>query len=245
MRNLVFAALGWAFLAAAVEAQQAGQVPPAGAGQSPAAPELKSSKQKGSYGIGITFGNQLRQAGINLDLAALMRGVADALAGAKPAVTPEEIQEGIAGLQQEAATKAAKVADANKAEGVAFHAKNKQEKGVITLPSGLQYKVLKAGDGKVSPKATETVSTHYKGALLNGTVFDNSYDRDQPEKFEVNGVIPGWTEALQKMKVGDKWQLFIPGDLGYGERGERRAGIGPNATLVFETELLAIEPAKP
>jgi FKBP-type peptidyl-prolyl cis-trans isomerase len=236
MRTLIFAALGWASIAASAPAQQAGQAQP------PAPQELKTTRQKGSYGIGVSFGNNLRRAGFDLDLAVLMRGLSDALAGAKLALTPQEIQESLVALQQESTTKAV---EKNKAEGTAFHAKNKQEKGIVTLPSGLQYKVVKSGVGKVSPKATDTVSTHYKGTLLNGTVFDDSYARGQPETFPVGQVIKGWTEALQLMKVGDKWQLFIPGNLGYGENGNPQAGIGPNSTLLFDIELMAIEPVKP
>jgi FKBP-type peptidyl-prolyl cis-trans isomerase len=176
-----------------------------------------------------------------LDLNILMRGLADALSGAKPALTPQEAQEAIGALQQETATK---LAEKNKTEGAAFLAENKQKAGVVTLPSGLQYKVLKSGDGKASPKATDTVSTHYKGTLLDGKVFDSSYDRGEPTSFPVNQVIAGWTEALQKMKVGDKWQLFVPAELGYRERGTPDGTIGPNATLVFEIELLGIEAAK-
>jgi FKBP-type peptidyl-prolyl cis-trans isomerase FklB len=244
MRMVILAAMAWTSIVAVAMAQQAGQgQQPGGQGQaSPPPPELKTQKQKASYGIGINIGNSMKRSGFDLELAVLFRGITDALSGAKPVLSPQEMQECIAAMQQETVKKAA---DNNKQEGVAFHAKNKQQEGVITLPSGLQYKVLKAGDGKVSPKATDTVSTHYKGTLLNGNVFDSSYDRGQPASFGVNQVIAGWTEALQKMKVGDKWQLFIPGELAYGERGTPGGEIGPNATLVFEIELLGIEPAKP
>jgi FKBP-type peptidyl-prolyl cis-trans isomerase FklB len=136
----------------------------------------------------------------------------------------------------------AKLGEKNKAEGEAFLAENKKKEGVKTLPSGLQYKVIKAGTGK-KPKVTDTVTTHYRGTLMNGTEFDSSYRRGQPVSFQVNGVIPGWTEALQLMEEGAKWQLFIPSNLAYGERGAGR-DIGPNATLVFEIELLSIEEKK-
>jgi FKBP-type peptidyl-prolyl cis-trans isomerase len=241
MRMIILAATVWTLMAAGAAAQQPGQAQPPGQGQAPPAPELKTTKQKASYGIGNSIGNNLRRAGFDLDLGVLFRGLTDALGGAKPALSPQEMQESIAALQQDTAKK---VADTNKQEGVAFHAQNKQQQGVVTLPSGLQYKVLKNGEGKVSPKATDTVTTHYKGTLLNGTVFDSSYDRGQPASFGVSQVIAGWTEALQKMKVGDKWQLFIPSELGYKDRGTPGGEIGPNATLVFEIELLAIEPAK-
>ena len=127
----------------------------------------------------------------------------------------------------------------NLKEGEAFLDENKKKEGVTTLPSGLQYKVLKSGAGK-TPKATDKVTTHYRGTLIDGTVFDSSYDRGEPTTFPVGGVIRGWTEALQLMKEGDKWQLYVPAQLGYGERG---AGgkIGPNTTLLFEIELLKVE----
>src|ERR1700679_4066109 len=132
--------------------------------------------------------------------------------------------------------------DVNKAKGGEFLAANKAKDGVVTLPSGLQYKILKAGTGP-KPAATDTVSVNYRGTLINGTEFDSSYKRGQPATFGVTGVIKGWTEALQLMPVGSKWQLFIPSDLAYGERGQRT--IEPNATLVFEVELLSIQPKTP
>jgi FKBP-type peptidyl-prolyl cis-trans isomerase FklB len=134
------------------------------------------------------------------------------------------------------------VGEKNQKEGEAFLAENKKKEGVITLPSGLQYKVIKAGSGN-KPKATDTVSVHYQGTLVNGTEFDSSYRRGQPVSFPVNGVIPGWTEALQLMEAGAKWQIVIPSNLAYGDRG---AGpqIGPNATLIFEIELISIQEPK-
>jgi FKBP-type peptidyl-prolyl cis-trans isomerase len=239
MRMIILAATTWTLLLASASAQQAGQrQQPAGQA---APPELKTTQQKASYSLGTNIGNNIKRAGFELDLNLLFRGLADALNGVKPALSPEEMQQSIVALQQETAKK---VADANKQEGVAFHAKNKQAEGVVTLPSGLQYKVIKSGAGKVSPKPTDTVTTHYKGTLLNGNVFDSSYDRGEPASFGVSQVIAGWTEALQLMKVGDKWQLFVPSELAYKERGTPGGEIGPNATLVFEIELLGIEPAK-
>jgi FKBP-type peptidyl-prolyl cis-trans isomerase len=249
MRIIILAAIGSMFVAFAAQAQQGGQAQPPGQDQAPPAIELKTNKQKASYGIGLNIGNNMRRAGFELDLAVLVRGLQDALSGAKPALEPQAIQDSIAAVQQEAAAvqaeRAKQLAAKNKEDAARFLAENKQRQGVITLPSGLQYKVLKTGTGLASPKATDTVSTHYKGTLLDGTVFDSSYDRGQPASFGVNQVIPGWTEALQKMKVGDKWQLFIPAELGYGERGTPNGEIGPNATLVFDIELLGIEPPKP
>lgn len=243
----ILSAISAVLLAATVQAQQ-GQAQPA-QGQGAPAIELKTTKQRASYGIGMNIGNNMRRSGFDLDLAALMRGLTDALAGAKPALAAQEIQESINAAQQEAVAvqeeRKKQLAAKNKQDAADFLAKNKQQQGVTTLPSGLQYKVIKSGTGQGSPKATDTVTTHYKGTLLDGTVFDSSYDRGEPASFGVNQVIPGWTEALQKMKVGDKWQLFIPAELGYGERGTPNGEIGPNATLVFDIELLAVEPAKP
>jgi FKBP-type peptidyl-prolyl cis-trans isomerase FklB len=134
---------------------------------------------------------------------------------------------------------AQQLADKNQKEGEVFLAENKKKKGVVTLPSGLQYHVITAGTGKI-PKATDTVTTHYRGTLIDGTEFDSSYKRGEPASFPVNGVIKGWTEALQLMKVGSKWQLFIPSNLAYGPQGAGQV-IGPSATLIFEIELLSIK----
>ena len=216
----------------------------------PAPPAFKTEKDKADYAVGLNIGENLRRSGMKVDVSMLMRGLNDALSGAKPALSEEELQAAFELVQKDIAARESETAklqaekgkqmgDKNKTEGAAFHAENKKKEGVVTLPSGLQYKVLKAGKG-ATPKLTDTVTTHYKGTLLDGSTFDSSYDRGQPATFPVAGVISGWTEALQKMKVGDKWQLFIPGNLAYGERG---AGgkIGPNATLVFEIELLGVE----
>ena len=132
-----------------------------------------------------------------------------------------------------------KLAEKNAKEGEAFFAENKKKEGIVTLPSGLQYKVIKEGDGP-TPKATDTVSVNYKGTFIDGTEFDSSYKRNQPATFKVKGVIPGWVEALQLMKVGSKWQIFIPASLAYGDKGAGNV-IGPNATLIFEVELLSID----
>jgi len=142
--------------------------------------------------------------------------------------------------KQEEETK--KLGEKNRKEGEAFLAANKKKEGVKTLASGLQYKVIKPGTGK-KPKSTDTVTTHYRGTLIDGTEFDSSYNRGQPATFPVHGVIPGWTEALQLMEEGAKWQLFIPSKLGYGERGAGQA-IGPNATLIFEVELVSVQEKK-
>ncbi len=205
------------------------------------APKLTDQKDKVSYSIGMDVGNNLKRQSIDVDVDLLARGMKDALAGGGTLLSPEEARETLMALQQELREKALERrkqdAERNRKEGEVFLAENGKKEGVVSLPSGLQYKILRSGDGS-SPKATDTVETNYRGTLIDGTEFDSSYKRGQPAVFPVNGVIAGWTEALQLMKVGDKWQLFIPSDLAYGERG---AGpIEPNATLVFEVELLSI-----
>ncbi|ADB16645.1 peptidylprolyl isomerase FKBP-type [Pirellula staleyi DSM 6068] len=214
-------------------AQQAAPVP---------SNQMKTVKEQASYAIGLNIGSDLKSEAAELDVEALVRGLKDSLAGAKPALSEEQIQAAmkvfVGELQAKAAEKAKGAADKNAKEGAAFLAANKTKQGVKTTASGLQYQVLKAGTG-ASPKATSTVKTHYHGTLIDGTVFDSSVDRGEPAQFPVNRVIPGWTEALQMMKVGDKWRLFLPSELAYGERG---AGddIGPNSVLVFEVELIDI-----
>jgi FKBP-type peptidyl-prolyl cis-trans isomerase FklB len=203
---------------------------------------LKSQKEKMSYIIGMDIGNNLKKQSIDIDPNILGKGVKDALSGSQPLLTEQEIREATMAFQKEMMAKQEEVAKKNKKEGEAFLAENKKKEGVKTLPSGLQYKVIKAGTGK-KPKVTDTVTTHYRGTLINGTEFDSSYRRGQPVSFQVNGVIPGWTEALQLMEEGAKWQLFIPSNLAYGERGAGR-DIGPNATLIFEIELLSIQEKK-
>lgn len=198
--------------------------------------DLKTVKQKASYGIGYNIGSNIARLGADLDIELLIKGLKDAAAKKKSPLTDEEVDEAVGQLQQEARKN---LAEKNKKEGEAFLAENKQKEGVITLPSGLQYQVLKSGQGK-SPKATDTVKTHYHGTLVDGTVFDSSVNRGSPATFPVDRVIKGWTEALQKMKVGDKWKLFVPADLAYGETPRPGGPIGPNAVLIFEVELLEI-----
>lgn len=203
---------------------------------------LKNQKDKVSYIIGMDIGNNLKKQSIDVDPNILVKGVKDALSGAKPLLTEQEIQEAMVAFQKEMAAKQEQVAKRNKAEGEVFLAENKKKEGVKTLPSGLQYKVIKAGTGK-KPKSNDTVTVHYRGTLINGTEFDSSYKRGQPVSFPVSGVIPGWTEALQLMEEGAKWQLFIPSNIAYGERGAGGV-IGPNATLIFEVELVSIQEKK-
>jgi FKBP-type peptidyl-prolyl cis-trans isomerase FklB len=208
--------------------------------------ELKSQKDKSSYAIGLDMGNSLKKSEIDVNPDILVKGLKDALAGGKQLMTDQEIKETIVALQkdlqakQQARMKTA--GEKNKKEGEDFLAKNKKKEGVVTLPSGLQYKILNKGSGK-SPKATDSVTVNYRGTLIDGTEFDSSYKRNQPATFPVNGVIPGWTEALQLMKEGAKWQLFIPANLAYGERGAGGT-IGPNAMLIFEVELISVNPQK-
>ena len=209
---------------------------------------LTTSKQKASYAIGMNWGTGLHRQAIDVDTAALLQGMKDALAGGKTLLTEDEARTALMQLQKEMQekqqAKAAAECEANKKEGDAFLAANKSKEGVVTLPSGLQYKILKEGSGP-KPTATDSVVCNYKGTLINGTEFDSSYKRGEPATFPVTGVIKGWTEALQLMPVGSKWQLFIPSDLAYGARGTPGGPIGPNATLIFEVELLSIKDKNP
>ncbi|MGB9123007.1 MAG: FKBP-type peptidyl-prolyl cis-trans isomerase [Candidatus Angelobacter sp.] len=209
---------------------------------------LTTSKQKASYAIGMNWGTGLHRQAIDVDSAALIQGMKDALAGGKTLLTEDEARAALMQLQKEMQekqqAKAAQEGEANKKEGDAFLAANKTKEGVVTLPSGLQYKILTPGTGP-KPTATDSVVCNYKGTLINGTEFDSSYKRGEPATFPVTGVIKGWTEALQLMPVGSKWQLFIPPDLAYGPRGTPGGPIGPNATLIFEVELISIKDKNP
>ena len=205
-------------------------------------PVLKTQKDKMSYIIGMDIGNNLKKQSIDVDPNVLAKGIKDALAGQKPLLSDQEIRETMTAHQNEMKTKQEALAKKNKEQGDAFLAGNKKKEGVKTLPSGLQYKVVKAGKGK-KPKPDDSVTTQYRGTLIDGTEFDSSYKRGQPATFKVSGVIPGWTEALQLMEEGAKWQLFVPSNLAYGERGAGGA-IGPNATLIFEIELISIQEKK-
>jgi len=205
-------------------------------------PELKGDKEKLSYSIGMDIGGNLKRQSVEVDPDLLAKGFKDSYGGAKTILTEEEARQAIMDFQKTLMAKQAetmqKVAEKNKADGEKFLAENAKKEGVKVLPSGLQYKEITPGAGK-SPKTTETVTTNYKGTLIDGTEFDSSYKRGQPATFPVSGVIPGWTEALQLMKEGAKWQLFVPPALAYGERGAGRE-IGPNATLIFEVELISV-----
>ncbi len=204
---------------------------------------LKTQKEKVSYSIGIDIGNSMKKQSLDIDPNTLSRGIKDALSGNKPLLSDKEMQETMTQFQKEMIAKRAESmkpqAEKNKKEGEAFLEANKKKAGVKTLPDGLQYKVIKEGTGP-TPKATDKVTVNYRGTLINGTEFDSSYKRGEPATFPVNGVIPGWTEALQHMKVGSKWELFIPANLAYGEHGAGQV-IGPNEVLIFEVELLGIK----
>jgi len=205
--------------------------------------KLTTQKEKLSYAIGMNIGQSMKKDALDIDPAILTRALKDALAGSKPQMTEEEAKAVITTFRNEMIAKKQaeekKISDANKQAGEQFLATNKTREGVVTLPSGLQYKVIKQGDGP-KPTATDTVETNYRGTLINGTEFDSSYKRGEPATFPVNQVIKGWTEALQLMPVGSKWQLFIPADLAYGPRSPSPE-IGPNSALIFDIELLAIK----
>jgi len=226
------AVLGVWLLAAQVSAQET--------------PALKTEKDKASYAIGVDLARNIKRQGIEVGADTLAKGLRDVLSGEKLLMSEDDIRATLSAFQAELKRKKAQGrmmpgedAEDNKKAGEAFLAKNKTNEGVVTLASGLQYKVLKAGDGK-KPTEADTVECHYRGTLIDGTEFDSSYRRGQPATFKVTGVIPGWREALKLMPVGSMWQLLIPPQLAYGERGAGR-DIGPNATLIFEVELLAIK----
>jgi len=210
-------------------------------GQSPLV--LKTDKDKVSYALGMNLGANLKRDSIDIDTAILVRALKDTVAGGKTLLTESEARAALTQLQTAVRAKQMEkmklAGEANKKEGDAFLATNKSQEGVVTLPSGLEYKILTQGTGP-KPAATDTVVCNYRGTLINGTEFDSSYKRGQPATFPVTGVIKGWTEALQLMPVGSKWQLFLPAELAYGERGPSPE-IGPNSTLLFEVELLSIQ----
>jgi FKBP-type peptidyl-prolyl cis-trans isomerase FklB len=213
--------------------------------KSPAAPlALTTQKDKFSYALGMNLGTTLHKQAVPVDPNILARGLKDALAGGKTALTEDQARATLMEVQTEMRKKQEEqmqiAGAASKKEGEAFLAANKSKDGVVTLPSGLQYKILTQGTGP-KPTPSDSVVCNYRGTLINGTEFDSSYKRGEPATFPVTGVIKGWTEALQLMPVGSKWQLFVPSDMAYGERSPAPQ-IGPNATLIFEVELLSIQP---
>ncbi len=207
---------------------------------------LSDEKARVSYAIGMMLGHNWKQQGLEVDPDIAARAIKDVQSNATTLLTQEEMQQTLQAFQKEFAAKQqklrAEMAVKDKAEGDAFLSTNKNVAGVQCLPDGLQYLVMTDGHG-ASPTAKDTVTVNYRGTLLDGTEFDSSYKRGQPARFPVSGVIRGWTEALQMMRVGSKWKLFIPAELAYGERGNR--GIPPNSTLIFEVELLNIETPPP
>jgi FKBP-type peptidyl-prolyl cis-trans isomerase FklB len=202
-----------------------------------------TQKDKISYALGMNIASSLKRQPLDLNPDVLSEGLKDGLAGGKTKLTEDEARAVLVQLQMDMRAKqeeqAKQAGENNKKEGDEFLAANKSKQGVVTLPSGLQYKILTEGKG-AKPAATDSVVCNYRGTLINGKEFDSSYKRGEPATFPVGGVIKGWTEALQLMPVGSKWQLFIPPDLAYGPRGAG-ADIGPNATLVFEVELVSIQ----
>ena len=237
-------------------AAKSSQAPAAGAQKAPAAKPglsvkprsqsplaLNTDKDKVSYALGMNLGSNLQRDSIDIDTAIFLRALKDALAGGKTLLTESETRAALTQLQTAVRSKQMEkmklAGEANRKEGDSFLAANKTKEGIVTLPSGLEYKILTQGTGP-KPAATDTVVCNYRGTLINGTEFDSSYKRGQPATFAVSGVIKGWTEALQLMSVGSKWQLFLPAELAYGERGPSPE-IGPHSTLVFEVELLSIQ----
>jgi len=204
--------------------------------------ELKDQKDKESYSLGYQFGQSLKIQGVDVDLDVYTSGIRDALGGKEPLMNQEEIRATIAELQKKAmATRQKEMkekAEKNLAASKVFLEENKKKEGIKTFPSGLQYKVLMEGSGK-TPKATNDVTVNYRGTFIDGTEFDSTYKRGKPGTFQVDRVIRGWTEALQLMKEGSKWQLFIPPELSYGERGT--GPIPPNSVLIFEVELISVK----
>lgn len=199
--------------------------------------KLDTDMQKASYAIGQQIGQNLKAQNIDADADVLGASIKEAMKGDKSRMKPEEMQQAMMKLQEAVIAKQKEAGEKNKKTGQEFLDKNKTQAGVKTTASGLQYQVLTEGTGK-TPAAADTVKAHYKGTLIDGKVFDSSYDRGQPAEFPVSGVIPGWTEALQMMKVGSKWKLFIPSELAYGQQSP--PGIPSNSVLIFEVELLDV-----
>jgi FKBP-type peptidyl-prolyl cis-trans isomerase FklB len=214
----------------------------------PAAPAAAGNQKNvaivASYGIGMNMGGTFRTDGVDIDLDSFIQGVKDGVQGLKPKFTESQLKTAFeafqADMQVKSEARAKAVGAKNQREGQTFLTTNRTKPGVKTTKSGLQYLVVRAGTG-ATPKATDTVKVHYEGFLIDGTVFDSSVKRKEPAVLQVDGVIPGWTEALQMMKTGDKWRLFVPAELAYGAAGADNA-IGPNATLIFDVELLGVEP---
>jgi FKBP-type peptidyl-prolyl cis-trans isomerase FklB len=201
-------------------------------------PQLKDLKDKASYSIGLNFGFNFKRQNIDLNTDAFSAGFKDAMSGKNPLMSEQEVRDTLMAFEKDMQQKQTEMGQKNAATGEKFLADNKAKEGVKTTASGLQYKVMKEGTG-ATPKSSDTVTVNYRGTLIDGTEFDSSYKRGQPATFPVAGVIKGWTEALQLMKAGSKYQLFIPASLAYGEQG--RPGIPPNSVLIFEVELMDVK----
>jgi FKBP-type peptidyl-prolyl cis-trans isomerase FklB len=204
-------------------------------------PELKDENDRVNYSLGYQIGGDFKRQGVAIRPELIVKGIQDALSGAEPLMTPQEMNKTLVDLKKRITAaqreQRQKAAGKNLAESKTFLAENAKKEGVKTLPSGLQYKVIKEGSGAM-PRATDTVTVHYRGTLIDGTEFDSSHSRGKPAAFRADRVIAGWKEALQLMKEGAKWELFIPPELAYGERGGR---IPPNSALIFEVELLSVK----
>jgi len=240
---LALGGLSYAFVAMAQGPAATKPAPAPSATATPSAgSQFKDNKEKISYALGMSLGSNFKAQGLELDPDVFLRGMNDGLSGGKTLMTEDEAKATMMQVQNEMKArmeeKSRMAAVNNKKEGDAFLEANKAKPGVVVLPSGLQYKILTQGTG-AKPTGMDTVECNYRGTLIDGTEFDSSYKRNEPAKFQVGRVIRGWTEALQLMPVGSKWQLFIPSTLAYGERG---AGpIGPNSTLIFDVELISIQ----
>lgn len=230
----------FAILVAAISVAQAAEPP---APQAAPTMDAKSAADIASYGIGLQIANNFKSDGVEINVDQLMLGLKDAMQGVKPRYADSQLQAAFQAfgraVQAKRDQRSSAAGEKNKREGEAFLAANGKKPGIKTLASGLQYQVIKAGQG-ASPKATDTVRVHYEGTLLDGKVFDSSLRSGQPATFQVNGVIPGWTESLQLMHVGEKWRIYVPSELAYGANGAGGV-IGPHAVLIFDVELLGIE----
>jgi len=259
MKRMGMAVLALGLCACAVNAQQApakspapppaktqptppAKAPASGSQATAPAAGFKTQKEKVSYAIGMEMGKGVKAQGLDLDPSVLAAGLRDAMSGAKPQMSEEDLKQVLSSLQQEMRQKQMQAQEAaameNKTKGDAFMADNAKKEGVVALPDGLQYKILTAGQGK-KPAESDTVLCNYRGTFVDGSEFDSSAQTGKPVPFEVKNVIPGFKEVLQLMPVGSKWQVFVPSNLAYGERGAGGV-IGPNATLIFEIELVSI-----
>lgn len=231
MKRLSLIICGLVLIVGLVYAQQDSEQPETATGT------ITEKGSRISYTLGATLGRQAQGAGFPINPQLIIKGFSDVVLGQQLQMTTEQMQQTLDEMRQEIATRQREAAIKHHEAGAKFMANNGKKEGVVTLASGLQYAIVKEGDG-ASPKATDRVSVHYRGTLIDGREFDSSHRRGTPASFTLNKVIPGWTEALQLMKVGDTWNIFIPPNLAYGETG--RPGIPPNSTLVFEIELLEI-----